>query len=181
MIPFWKQNKAPRATGSLVTKSQNFFKRQIKKAGEAIKKRTMKQFAWHKVDYPEIGKMYFYVYDPKYKKTLPLYDQLPLVIPIDYYPDGFLGINLHYLPPAARYKFLQQLLKISGNPKLNDSTKLNLSYSLLKGLANDRYFKPTIHRYLASHIRSPISIINPTDWEAVVFLPTAQWKKGKPY
>ena len=43
-----------------------------------------------------IGRMYFYFYDPKTKDTLPYYDKFPLVIPIERYPDGFLGLNLHY-------------------------------------------------------------------------------------
>lgn len=181
MRPFWKKDKPPKATPSLAQRSKSFFKRQISKVGETVKKHSMKQFAWHTVDYPEIGKMYFYAYDPKYKKTLPMYDRLPLVIPIEYYPDGWLGMNLHYLPPTARFKFLQQLVKISGNPDMNDQTKLKLSYGLLKGVAKSKYFQPTIHRYLTAHVRSPISIINPEDWEAVVFLPTASWRKGKPY
>ena len=47
-------------------------------------------------EYPMPGKMYFYFYDPKYKAVLPIYDRFPLVIPIEPYPDGFLGLNLHY-------------------------------------------------------------------------------------
>ena len=39
---------------------------------------------------PQIGKMYLYIYDPKYKNTLPFYDALPLVIPIEFYGNGFL-------------------------------------------------------------------------------------------
>ena len=40
-----------------------------------------------------IGRMYFYYYDPKTKDSLPYYDKFPLVIPIERYPDGFLGLN----------------------------------------------------------------------------------------
>ena len=29
-----------------------------------------------------IGKMYFFIYDPKHKDTLPMYDRFPLVFPI---------------------------------------------------------------------------------------------------
>jgi hypothetical protein len=43
-----------------------------------------------------IGRMYFYYYDPKTKDTLPYYDKFPLVIPIERYSDGFLGLNLHF-------------------------------------------------------------------------------------
>ena len=40
-----------------------------------------------------IGRMYFYFYDPKTKDKLPYYDRFPLVIPIERYNDGFLGLN----------------------------------------------------------------------------------------
>lgn len=178
--PFWQQ-RGVKATTGLVKRASKFFGRQVRKAGDVVKKTTMNQFAWKKVKNVEIGKMYFYGYDPKHKKTLPMYDRLPLVIPIKYYKDGWLGVNLHYLPPTIRFKFLQQLVKIGGNPKLTDNAKLKLSYNLLKGVAKSKYFQPTIHRYLANHLTSQISLVNPSDWEAIVFLPTAQWRKGKPY
>ena len=40
-----------------------------------------------------IGKMYCYWYDPKTKDKLPRWDRFPLVIPIERYGDGFLGLN----------------------------------------------------------------------------------------
>jgi hypothetical protein len=53
-----------------------------------------------------IGRMYFYFYDPKTKDSLPYYDRFPLVIPIERYSDGFLGLNLHYIHPKQRIIFL---------------------------------------------------------------------------
>jgi len=46
----------------------------------------------------EPGNMYMYVYDPKYKDTMPYWDQFPLCLPFDEISGGFVGINLHYLP-----------------------------------------------------------------------------------
>src|SRR3989304_2326911 len=59
-----------------------------------------------------IGNLYLFFYDPKLKETLPYYDRFPLVLPFRYNPDGFHGINLHYLPPLLRMKLLQSLLTI---------------------------------------------------------------------
>ncbi len=56
-----------------------------------------------------IGKMYFYFYDPKTKESMPYYDQFPLVIPIEKYNDGFLGLNLHYIHPKHRMILLDKL------------------------------------------------------------------------
>ena len=47
---------------------------------------------------PFYGRLNMFFYDPKFKKTLPYYDTFPLVLPLEPYSDGFLGINLHYLP-----------------------------------------------------------------------------------
>ena len=44
---------------------------------------------------PYYGKMNMFFYDPKHKKKLPYYDTFPLVLPIERYNDGFLGINFH--------------------------------------------------------------------------------------
>ena len=51
-----------------------------------------------------MGKMYFFYYDPKGKKTLATYDRFPLVFPIERYSDGFLGLNLHYLCQKQIYR-----------------------------------------------------------------------------
>ena len=44
---------------------------------------------------PFYGKLNMFFYDPKHKKTLPYYDTFPLVLPLETYNDGFLGLNLH--------------------------------------------------------------------------------------
>lgn len=125
---------------------------------------------------PEIGKMYIYYYDPKWKHKLPYYDQYPLVFPIEFYSDGFLGINLHYLPPGARITLLQALYDLLTNREFNDQTRLNISYTILKTYAT-RYigFENCIKRYLFNHVRSSFHEIVPSDWEKVALLPLQKW------
>lgn len=125
---------------------------------------------------PEIGKMYIYYYDPKWKHKLPYYDQYPLTIPIDYYNDGFLGLNLHYLPPGARITLLQVLYDLLNNQDYNDQTKLNISYGILKTYSS-KYagFENCVKRYLYGHVRSSFHEINPSDWEKVALLPLQRW------
>ena len=66
----------------------------------------------------QMGKMYMFFYDPKHKATLPYYDRFPLVIPIERYPDGFLGLNMHYLAPKLRLSLLEGLMKIRNNQSI---------------------------------------------------------------
>ena len=100
---------------------------------------------------PFYGKLNMFVYDPKFKKKLPYYDTFPLVLPLETYPDGFLGINFHYLPIPLRVKLLDRLVDFSNNTKFDESTRLVVDYSQLK---NINIVKPTIHKYLAGQTKS---------------------------
>ncbi len=124
-----------------------------------------------------IGSMFMYYYDPKHKETLPYYDRFPLSIIVDRAPGGFYGLNLHYLPPLVRAKFLDGLLDVTNNKKYDESTRFDLTYSMLKNSSNVRYFKPCFKHYLTKHVRSRFALVNSTEWEIVTFLPTAIWEK----
>jgi len=119
-----------------------------------------------------IGRMYFYHYDPKWKHILPVWDKFPLVIPMEMYDDGFLAMNLHYLDIYSRLALLDKLHDFISNTKYNDTTRFNLSYSLLASSKRYKLFEPCIKRYLYSHIMSSIIYIEPDQWETAIFLPT---------
>lgn len=119
-----------------------------------------------------IGKMYLFSYDPKMKDILPYYDSYPLVFPIEYYGDSFLGINLHYLPPMLRAKLMDALINTINNNKYDKTTKLIISYNILNGASRYKYFKPCIKKYLFSHVKSPFLYIAPDEWNIVAMLPT---------
>jgi len=125
-----------------------------------------------------VGNMYMFFYDPKTKDTLPYYDAFPLVIPVEPAEKGFYGINLHYLPPVLRAKFLDSLLDITSNKSYDEKTKFRLSYQLLKGSQKFRHFKPCFKRYLTAHVRSRFALVPAPEWEIATFLPTADWRKA---
>lgn len=130
------------------------------------------------IDGDSIGSMYSFFYDPKNKKTLPYYDMFPLVFVIGPKPGGFLGINLHYLPPVLRAKLMDQLHNIANNKKYNDSTKLVINYELLNKAARFRYFKPCVKHYLLDHVQSKFLKIDPFYWDAALMLPTEKFAKA---
>lgn len=121
------------------------------------------------------GKMYFFNYDPKLKETLPYYDRFPLVIPIERYPDGFLGINLHYLPIKYRIILLDKLYNTLNNEKYDETTKLRINYTLLSGTSRFKEFQPCLKRYLSSHLKSRLVEIEPNSWETAIFLPVERF------
>ena len=100
-----------------------------------------------------IGGMYMFTYDPKHKDTLPYYDIFPLVIVIGPAKGGFLGLNLHYLPPKLRMQFFANLMDIQGS-NMDDDSKFKLTYRMLKKSSNLRYFKPCVKHYLNSQVTS---------------------------
>lgn len=125
-----------------------------------------------------VGKMYMVYYDPKHKKTLPYYDRFPLIIPIERYKDGILGLNLHYLPPTSRAKLLDALYEITNNDRYDDSTKFRISYNVLKSASKFGEFKPCVKRYLGNHFRSRFVRIPSAEWTPAVFLPVEQFEKS---
>lgn len=112
----------------------------------------------------EPGMMYLFRYDPKGKKTLPYYDTFPLIFPVEKYSDGFLGINFHYLPPVLRAKLMDAIYGTVTNKKYDDTTKVRLSYNILKGASKYKAFKPTVKHYLFDHVRSPFLEITAVEW-----------------
>lgn len=127
------------------------------------------------------GNMYFYFYDPKLKddvKKLPYYDIFPLVVVLNRYSDGFLGLNLHYLSPKHRGIFLGQLYALRSNSKLNESTRLRVTYGFLKEASEYKLFKPCIKRYLYNHVETNFARVNSSDWLTSVFLPVAKFVRA---
>ena len=108
------------------------------------------------------GALNMFIYDPKLKNKLPYYDTFPLVLPIERYRDGFLGINFHYLPYALRARLLSRL-----DP--------NANYSALK---NVRLVKPTLKRYLNSNVRSRFRKLEEEDFMTAIMLPVQRFKKS---
>ena len=108
------------------------------------------------------GALNMFIYDPKLKNKLPYYDTFPLVLPIERYRDGFLGINFHYLPYALRARLISRL-----DP--------NANYSALK---NVRLVKPTLKRYLNSNVRSRFRKLEEEDFMTAIMLPVQRFRKS---
>ena len=120
-----------------------------------------------------VGRLNMFVYDPKYKNKLPQYDVFPLVLPIERYDNGFLGINFHYLPYALRARLLDRLEKFTRGSK--DDARILASYS---GLKNVGLVKPTLKRYLNTKVRSRFRRIDSEDFLTALMLPVQRFRKS---
>ena len=126
------------------------------------------------------GRMYTFFYDPKTKRDLPYYDRFPLIFKIKNIDGGFLGINMHYLPPQLRARLMDALYPLVTNRNYDETTRLRLTYEILNSATKYRFFKPTIKKYLNSNVRSRYIQINANQWDMALFLPTERFvKKNK--
>ena len=126
----------------------------------------------------QMGGMYHFFYDPLTKKDLPYYDIFPLVIPLKKKDDGFLGLNLHYLPPKYRAAFLDKLMGLAVMTADNEPKRLQITYEILAATQRYKEFRPCLKHYLSTQIKSKILAVQPEEWETALFLPTANFMKA---
>ena len=125
---------------------------------------------------PFYGKLNMFFYDPKFKKTLPYYDTFPLVLPLETYNDGFLGLNFHYLPIPLRVKLLDKLVDYTNSDDFTDvSTRMVVDYNKLKSI---RLIRPTIHKYLSGNTKSQFRRIDADEWTIATLLPVQRFQKA---
>ena len=157
--------------------SREWFRNKLRSLKSISRQGLLRDPSVEKVVRPRIGDMYMFFYDPKLREKLPYYDAFPLIILADKAPNGFYGINLHYLPMKLRAKFLDALMDTTDS-RLTETSRFNVRYDIIKSVRRLRYFKPCYHRYLTSHVDSKIVKIDPPDWEIATFLPVHQFQKA---
>ena len=124
------------------------------------------------------GQMFMFNYQPVTKIKLKYYDTFPVIFILKLERDGFLGINLHYLPPQLREKVFINLLTFTSGGLETDYTRLILIYEKLMARPKFRhYIKPCIKKYLYKRIESYMLRIPPEDWYIATFLPVSRFKK----
>ena len=124
------------------------------------------------------GHLYMFVYDPKTKAELPYYDRFPLVFPFRKTPDGFIGLNMHYLPHRLRIILMERLMIFASNDKMDATTKLRYSWALIDGVSKFSLAKPCVKRYLTNHLKSPLVNVPADDWTTAMMLPVERFTKA---
>jgi hypothetical protein len=161
------------------TGANDWFRKKAKEVRSADVKRIMadSQDRYRQSITP--GSMFLFYYDPKHKEKLPYYDTFPLIFPLAVEKDSILGINMHYLQPVLRAKLMDALYENVTNDKMNDTTKMRISYDILRSASKYSLFKPCIKRYLKPHIRSRFVKIYPNEWDYTLMLPLEQFQKAR--
>ena len=175
-------NSTPYELKTLSKQGQGWFRQQIRD----IKKNRFNKYQFiingrqDTVRRLEVGKLYFFEYVAKYggmgsdipvSQQLPVWDRYPLVLPFTTAPNGFIGINLHYLPIRARAWLLDKLLGTANVP----ANKLRINWQILSGLSRIDIGQYATHRYLLNHITSPFRLVRIDDYANAIMLPFAGW------
>lgn len=148
-----------------------WFISKIRNAASGVTKSNLTGNRKRATDNTAMGKMYFFAYDPKHKKTLPYYDKFPLIFIIEEYEDGFLGLNLHYLSFRDRAILLNRLSAFKNNSRYDETTKIKVSYDMIAAASKLDMAKPCIKRYLFGHVRSKFIEIPASEWDMAIFMP----------
>ena len=154
-------------------KSTEWYKDKIKEFGKPTTSQLIRDGRQSKT--PFFGLLNMFIYAPKFGKTLPYYDTFPLVLPIEQYNDGFLGLNLHYLPIPLRIRLLDNLGDFSNNAKFDETTFLRVDYNKVKRI---KAVKPTIHKYLSGYVRSRFRRVSADEFLIATLLPVQRFKKA---
>lgn len=115
----------------------------------------------------QIGEMVTYRYQPLLREKLNYYDIHPLIVILEVYNDGWLGANVHYLPPAFRAKLFYEI-----------SYSINRTIVLAEQLKKNPITKPAIKRYKAEQVRTKPKAIPKEEWEIAIQLPFESFKKA---
>lgn len=160
-----------------VNKSRTWFEQQARMlAGKRIEPgRLVRTNAELNVTKIVPGELYLFQYDAKLKDTLPFWDTFPLVFPFRKMPDGFIGLNMHYLPYPARIKLLDQLMHFKTTSTLDETTRLKLSWNTIRTLSQMQIAEACVHRYLINHVKSPLKRIEAPDWTTAMMLPVERF------
>lgn len=121
------------------------------------------------------GNLYMYGYDPKLKNELPYYDRFPLVFPFRKTQDGFIGLNMHYLPYQLRIILLDRLMIFKTNQRMDETTRLKYSWATIDGISKFANAKPCVKQYLNNHVKTQFRKIDAGDWVTAMMLPVERF------
>lgn len=121
------------------------------------------------------GELYMFGYDAKLKDTLPYWDAFPLVFPFRKLPDGFIGLNMHYLPYQGRIRLLDKLMEYKSNNAMDETTRLKLSWSVISSFSQLKAAQPCVHRYLNNHVKTVFKKVNGNEWATAMMLPVEKF------
>ena len=88
---------------------------------------------------------------------------------------GFIGMNFHYLPPLLRFEMLDKMSRFATDRQFSKKTIFDINYDDVKRI---KIIKPTLKKYLWSHMRSDFLRVDLDEAAIAIMLPVARFKKA---
>lgn len=175
----FRDREARQSKGS-ADKSARWYQDQIRRLGlnSITQQSAFKSDLGNFVTTVKTGEMLMFIYDPKTADALPYYDTVPVVMPFKRVSDGFYGLNFHYLPPLLRMKLLSQMLVLTDDKTISETTRLRLQWKLLNNVSRFPGVHACVKRYLYTQINSRLMRIHPADWKKTIMLPIDNFVKA---
>jgi hypothetical protein len=98
-------------------------------------------------------------------------------MPLKRESDGFIGLNLHYLPIKHRVVFMKKMMPLALRNDDDEIKRIKITYSILDASSKYKEFRPCIKKYLYPHVKSKILAVEPEEWDIATYLPVHQFKK----
>lgn len=155
-------------------RSLNWYQNQVKGLASLKPEKLMKNTP-DLVNRVLPGNMYMFFYDAKLKEVLPYWDMFPLVLPFRKVNEGFLGLNLHYLPYATRFKLLGALHNYAIDNNLNEDTRIRITWNILESASKLAPAKACVKHYLTDHVQSRFLQVKYPDWVTASLLPVERF------
>jgi len=133
------------------------------------------------VDVGIVGKLYVFRYQAKGDGVLAKWDKYPMALALQRTPDGFLGLNLHYLSNSQRASLLYLFNKYKEKYQMQKGviTGGKTNWDMLINMAGARQLeslpKMALKRYLYNHVGSKFIEIYPDEYDKAILLPIEQW------
>lgn len=102
--------------------------------------------------FPRLYSLMLWEYKAKYRRELPYYDKYPLAFILDFQPNSFFAVNLHYYSPEERVAIARSLAE-NQIPRFDRGT----------------------HKYLISEVRSPYLDFDSREWDTICLLPIEEF------
>ena len=122
------------------------------------------------------GRMCTFWYAPENPDQMRIYDRYPLVVIVKRKPDGFTGINFHYLRMRERAELLTPLRDRIAFIHDPEKTALKIKYGELASRRKYKYFRPAIKDYKKKNIKRRFILIPEKNWDKALVLPIEDFR-----
>lgn len=119
--------------------------------------------------------VYYARYTPKMYGKLPVYDQLPLFIPLLIMGPTCLAINIHWIPPPLRLRFVQFIDSLYKRYPDNQKMRFRIWYQTIKNNPSLHFALPAVRRYYIARFSNLVEIENKY-WEQLPVLSMSKYR-----